>query len=127
MLNSSSPLKKSQKVPVKSPRKKTPEQVWGINIAKSQAHVIKISQIRQQYYYEMNASKHPKCPVVIVGRELEVLKLMSEGYSNRVVGEMLSERKAIIDGYVICLFNKLKSNNRLQAVYEANQLGILPA
>ena len=125
MSSSSSSISQSRKKPTDSGRDKTPEQLLAIYVAKRQAQVIKISQLRQQYYYQMNSGKHAKCPVIIVGRELDVLKLMSEGYSNRVVGEMLSEPKAIIDGYVICLFNKLKSNNRIQATDSAIHLGIL--
>ena len=125
MLISSSSTENSERRPARSQRGKSPENLMAIHIAKQQAHVVKILQMRQRYYYQMNVNKHPKCPVVIVGKELEVLKLMSEGYSNRVVGEMLSEPKAIVDGYVICLFNKLKSNNRPQAVDSATQLGIL--
>ena len=109
-----------------SRRGKSVEQLKELDIAERQLRVIKISQMRQQYYYKMNVCKHPKCPVIIVGQELEVLKLISEGYSNRVVGEMLSHRKAIVDGYVICLFNKLKARSRDEAVGTASNLGILP-
>lgn len=113
------------KRPSLSRRGKTVDQLKAMDIAARQLQVVKISQMRQQYYYKMNVCKHPKCAVVIVGQELQVLKLMSEGYTNRVIGEMLFQRKSIIDGYVICLYNKLKSNSRIEAIASANQLGIL--
>jgi ATP/maltotriose-dependent transcriptional regulator MalT len=96
-----------------------------MDIAERQLQVIKISQMRQQYYYKMNVCRHPKCQVVIVGQELEVLKLMSEGYTNRVIGEMLLEPKSIIDGFVICLYNKLRSKTREEAVSAAIIMGFL--
>lgn len=113
------------KKPSTSRRRKTPDQLRAMDIAERQLRVVKISQMRQQYYYKMNVCRHPKCLVVIVGQELEVLKLMSEGYTNRVIGEMLLEPKSIIDGFVICLYNKLKSKTRDEAVISANLLGIL--
>jgi ATP/maltotriose-dependent transcriptional regulator MalT len=121
MLSSSRLLKK----PSLSRRGKSVDQLKAMDIAERQLQVIKISQMRQQYYYKMNVCRHPKCQVVVVGRELEVLKLMSEGYTNRVIGEMLLEPKSIIDGFVICLYNKLRSNSRIQALSSANNLGLL--
>ncbi len=125
MLSSYRSVENSPKRPTKFHRVKSSENLLANHIAMHQTHIIKIMQLRQRYYYQMNVDRNPQCPVIIVGKELEILKLMAEGQSNRVISEMLSEPKAIVDGYVICLFNKLKSNNRLQAVNSAFHLGIL--
>lgn len=86
---------------------------------------IKNSKLRQQYYNRLTVLRHPKCSVQLSNPELEVLKLLSEGYSNQSMAALLSERKSIIDSSLLSMFNKLKANNRAEVIASASRLGFL--
>lgn len=59
-------------------------------------------------------------------RELEVLQLLAEGYTNREIGERLYISLSTVKGHNANIFGKLLTKNRTEAVARARQLGILP-
>lgn len=58
-------------------------------------------------------------------REIEVLKLLASGYSNREIADKLFVTTNTIKSHNAKLFEKLEVNRRTQAVEKARQLGIL--
>ena len=59
-------------------------------------------------------------------RELEVLRLIAEGRSNREIGERLFLAVITIKGHNQNIFGKLQVKNRTEAVARARALGLLP-
>jgi LuxR family transcriptional regulator, maltose regulon positive regulatory protein len=58
-------------------------------------------------------------------RELEVLRLVAEGFSNREIGEQLFLALNTVKGYNQKIFNKLQVHRRTEAVARARELGLL--
>jgi len=59
-------------------------------------------------------------------RELEVLRLLAEGCTNREVGERLYISLSTVKGHISNISGKLIARNRTESVARARQLGILP-
>lgn len=59
-------------------------------------------------------------------RELQVLKLMSEGYSNQEIAKMMVVSNATVHSHVSHILTKLEVSSRTQAVIIAMRAGILP-
>jgi LuxR family maltose regulon positive regulatory protein len=58
-------------------------------------------------------------------RELEILQLLAEGYTNREIGERLYISLSTVKGHISNINGKLFARNRTEAVARARQLGIL--
>jgi ATP/maltotriose-dependent transcriptional regulator MalT len=58
-------------------------------------------------------------------RELEVLTLLSQGYSNREIARQLVITQGTVRGHLNKIYHKLAVQNRLQAVTRAQQLSLL--
>ena len=58
-------------------------------------------------------------------RELEVLRLMSEGLDNAQIGERLFIRVNTVKSHALYLMNKLDASNRMHLVAGARQLRLL--
>jgi len=58
-------------------------------------------------------------------RETEVLKLISEGFSNREIGEKLYLAVSSVKGHNQNIFGKLQAKSRTEAVARARDLGLL--
>jgi LuxR family maltose regulon positive regulatory protein len=58
-------------------------------------------------------------------RELDILRLMAAGLSNREIGEKLYLAPGTIKGYTYSLFGKLAVHSRTQAAARARELGLL--
>ncbi|MBW8736309.1 MAG: response regulator transcription factor [Streptomyces turgidiscabies] len=59
------------------------------------------------------------------GREIEVVRLMAEGLSNRAIAEALFLSEATIKTHLVRVYRKLKVDNRAAAVSEAVRRGVL--
>jgi LuxR family transcriptional regulator, maltose regulon positive regulatory protein len=59
-------------------------------------------------------------------RELEVLRLLATGATNRAVAKELVVTVDTVKRHVSHLFGKLEVANRTQAVARARELGLLP-
>ncbi|WP_406333508.1 response regulator [Streptomyces sp. NBC_00203] len=58
-------------------------------------------------------------------REIEVVRLMAEGRSNRAIAEALFLSEATIKTHLVRVYRKLKVDNRAAAVAEAVRRGVL--
>jgi LuxR family maltose regulon positive regulatory protein len=58
-------------------------------------------------------------------RELEVLRLIAQGFSNRETGERLFLAPVTVKGHNQRIFGKLQVKNRTEAVARARELGLL--
>ena len=59
-------------------------------------------------------------------RELEVLRLLATGATNRAVAKELVVTLDTVKRHISHLFGKLEVANRTQAVARARELGLLP-
>lgn len=58
-------------------------------------------------------------------REMEVLKLVTEGFTNSQVSQILSISVHTVKSHIINIFNKLGVSDRTQAAVQAIRLGII--
>ena len=63
--------------------------------------------------------------IELTNREREVLRLLAEGCSNRLIAERLFIAETTVKGYVSNLLEKLHATSRLQAVIRAGERGLL--
>ena len=64
-------------------------------------------------------------PEPLTERELEVLKLMAEGLSNREIARRLFLAEGTVKNYVSNILGKLEARDRTQAALRARELGII--
>jgi ATP/maltotriose-dependent transcriptional regulator MalT len=62
----------------------------------------------------------------LTARELEVLRLMAQGYSNRQIAEELVISLGTAKNHVEHVRLKLETSDRTQAVVRAIELGLIP-
>ena len=69
----------------------------------------------------------PLQPLVdpLTERELDVLRLMADGLSNREIAERLVLATGTVKAHSSGIFSKLDTNNRVQAVNRAKELGLI--
>ena len=65
-------------------------------------------------------------PEPLSPRELEVLGLIAEGLSNRMIANRLSLAEGTIKNYVSSLIGKLNAQDRTQAALMSKDLGLIP-
>ena len=58
-------------------------------------------------------------------RELEVLRLVAAGYTNREIAQELVVAISTVKRHISNIYGKLESGNRTQAVSRARELGLL--
>jgi DNA-binding NarL/FixJ family response regulator len=58
-------------------------------------------------------------------RERQVLELLAEGCSNRMIAERLVLAETTVKGYIASLLDKLDASSRLQAVVRAHEAGLI--
>lgn len=63
--------------------------------------------------------------IALTQREREVLELLAEGCSNRLIAERLFLAETTVKGHVSSLLDKLNATSRLQAVIRASEHGLL--
>lgn len=70
---------------------------------------------------------HPDLPEPLSAREMEVLGLLAEGYSNQEIASHLVVALSTVKTHVHHLYAKLQAPDRLRAVTRARTLGLLEA
>ena len=64
--------------------------------------------------------------LAITKRELEILGLIAQGFSNREIGEKLFVSENTVKTHSSRLFDKLDARRRTQAVQRGKELGLIP-
>ncbi len=64
-------------------------------------------------------------PEILTGRQQKILKLVSQGFSSREIGEKLGIRYYTVTTHIKNIYNKLQVNSRTEALHEASRLGLL--
>ena len=59
------------------------------------------------------------------GREIEILKLVAMGSSNKEIAERLVIAEGTVKNHMTNILNKLESKDRMQAVLKAKELGLI--
>ncbi|WP_460714071.1 LuxR C-terminal-related transcriptional regulator [Lysobacter terrae] len=68
-----------------------------------------------------------KCEDVrLSARELQVLRLLARGFSNRDIAQLIALSRLTVEGYIKSLYRKLGVGSRTAAVFEAQRLRLLP-
>jgi DNA-binding NarL/FixJ family response regulator len=67
----------------------------------------------------------PKGSDILTPRELEVLNLLSRGFSYAEIADILKLSPQTIATYVKSIYRKMEVNSRSEAIYEASSLGII--
>ena len=81
-----------------------------------------VSSISKAYSQTGVVSENDGIQVSLTGRELEVLRLLSEGFTNPEISEILSISHHTVKSHVVHIFNKIGVNDRTQAaVWAARQ------
>ena len=74
----------------------------------------------------LSAMQDPKSPnVTLTHREIDVLKLIGEGMSNRDISEVLEISENTVISHVGRILNKLELDNRTQAALYARKQGLV--
>ncbi len=68
---------------------------------------------------------HPSFIEPLSQRELEILRLIAQGLSNREISERLFLALSTVKGHNQIIFDKLQAQNRTEAVARARELGLL--
>jgi len=74
---------------------------------------------------EPTQEQQPRRESVVSGRELEVLRLVAEGLSNKAIGRQLFISTSTVNHHLTSIFQKLDVDARAQAVAVAAQQGLL--
>lgn len=61
----------------------------------------------------------------LTDRELEVLRLIVNGYSNSAIAGKLYTNRGTVEAHVLTILNKLYVSNRTQAAIRALQSGLV--
>ena len=74
----------------------------------------------------VTGNAHPSRPIRLTKREVEVLNLISQGFSSKHAAERLYVSKRTVDFHLANIYDKLQVNNRVQAFRAATRLGLIP-
>ncbi|MDX1686435.1 MAG: tetratricopeptide repeat protein [Candidatus Promineifilaceae bacterium] len=74
---------------------------------------------------EPRAEQDQPLPEPLTDRELEVLQLMTQGYTNPEIAEELVIAIGTVKWYASQIYGKLSVNNRTEAAHRARELGLL--
>ena len=99
--------------------------IWaGLKLTRPRETVIVREVIATPPPVEVNASSIERFGMT--PRELEILRLIAEGLSNREIAERLFVSENTVKTHSANLFSKLNARRRTQAVQIAKKAGVLP-
>lgn len=76
-------------------------------------------------YVLLQLGNHDKENVLLSNRELEVLKVLATGASNKKIGEQLCISLSTVKTHIINIYSKLHVSNRVEAIKKATEEGII--
>lgn len=85
-----------------------------------------VEAMERTYQFQRDASPQP--PVLfepLSEREIDVLKLIAQGYSNQGIASRLLIAESTVKRHIYSIFGKLNVRNRTQAMGKATMLGLL--
>jgi len=85
------------------------------------------ASIVQKMMAQVSSSTKPQPIEKLTNREIEVLALVAQGFTNKAIGVQLSISDRTVQGHLAHIFNKLQAGSRTEAVMRAVSLGWLPA
>ena len=80
----------------------------------------KIKEIKPIYI-----KKDSPAPISLTSREIEVLKLVSQGKNNKEIGNELFITLATVKAHVSSIINKLNVSGRTEAAFVAREKGLI--
>jgi DNA-binding NarL/FixJ family response regulator len=97
--------------------------VRDVNSGKSALDPVITQKVMDQVIRQSNA------PLVeqLTEREMEVLRLVGRGYTNKAIGVQLGISDRTVQGHLARIFGKLQAASRTEAVMRAVSLGWLPS
>lgn len=64
-------------------------------------------------------------PATLTEREIEVIRLLAQGHSNRAIGERIAVSESTVKFHVRNIMRKLEVHHRTEIVYMAGKLGLV--
>jgi len=83
--------------------------------------------IVQKVMVQVAAGVKPPPVENLTDREMEVLTLVAQGFTNKAIGVQLSISDRTVQGHLAHIFSKLQAASRTEAVMRAVSLGLLSA
>lgn len=116
----------------------SPAQVHAALTAGADAYVLKAAHpddlataVRQSFTHSVYLAPPPTGlpheTTPLTGREIEILRLVAEGYSNRRLAELLSVSEPTVKFHLTNVYRKLRVGNRTEASRWAQRHGLLAA
>jgi len=81
------------------------------------------ASITQKLVAHMFGAQKPSPIEALTDREMEVLRLVAKGYTNKAIGIQLNISDRTVQGHLAHIFAKLQANSRTEAVMRAVSLG----
>jgi DNA-binding NarL/FixJ family response regulator len=78
-----------------------------------------------EIFREAGTDPSPEAVVHLTGRELDVLRLLARGYTNRQIGDDLGVADETVKTHLMRIFRRLGVGNRTDAVVKALRAGIV--
>ncbi len=79
----------------------------------------------QQVPAALSAAANPAPLEVLTEREVQILRLVADGMSNREIAEQIFLSRYTVEGYIKQIYRKLAVSSRTKAVFEARARGLL--
>jgi len=83
--------------------------------------------IVQKVMAQVAAGVKPPSVENLTEREMEVIALVAQGFTNKAIGMRLNISDRTVQGHLAHIFSKLQAASRTEAVMRAVSLGWLPA
>ncbi|MBC8507361.1 MAG: response regulator transcription factor [Anaerolineales bacterium] len=85
------------------------------------------ANILEKMMAQMSSENRSQSVEKLTERELEVLRLVAKGFTNKAIGVQLGISDRTVQGHLAHVFNKLHASSRTEAVMQAVSLGWLPS
>jgi DNA-binding NarL/FixJ family response regulator len=85
------------------------------------------ASIVQKMMVQVASGSKPQPVEKLTNREMEVLTLVAQGFTNKAIGVQLGISDRTVQGHLAHIFNKLQAASRTEAVMRAVSLGWLPS